>query len=344
MLAILPAVTTLLLMRFVVIDNKTETGNELTHLNSLSTIALTICGYLTILIILDNVLNLPTWVRIFTFILLLAFLVSPVGIAIRAKTEDSVFKTKLQITENPVEYHRIPSEEKINDELVIVKDGEMNIIEAFGTMNFWLLFFAMMCGMGSGLATINNMNQLCQSLGYRTVEINTFVSLWSIWNFLGRLGSGYASDLLLWKLGWARPLLMAIALLTMSIGHIVVALGFRGNLYLGSVIIGICYGSQWSLMPAITSEIFGVKHMGTIYNTIAVASPIGSYVLSVRVIGYIYDREASAGDNSCSGGHCFMTSFLIMAAVAFLGFVVVVALFFRTRRFYQLLVQRRLKD
>lgn len=95
MLAILPAVTTLLLMRFVLIDNKTETGNELTHLNSLSTIALTICGYLMILIILDNVLNLATWVRIFTFILLLAFLVSPVGIAIRAKTEDSVFKTKL---------------------------------------------------------------------------------------------------------------------------------------------------------------------------------------------------------------------------------------------------------
>ncbi|CAK9330157.1 unnamed protein product [Citrullus colocynthis] len=314
MLAILPALTTLLLMRFAVIDNKTETGNELTHLNSLSTIALTICGYLTILIILDNVLNLPTWVRIFTFILLLAFLVSPVGIAIRAKTEDSVFKTKLQITENPVEYHRIPSEEKINDEMVIVKDGEMNITEAIGTMNFWLLFFAMMCGMGSGLATINNMNQLCQSLGFRTVEINTFVSLWSIWNFLGRLGSGYASDLLLWKLGWARPVLMAIALLTMSIGHIIVALGFRGNLYLGSVIVGICYG------------------------------PIGSYVLSVRVIGYIYDREASAGDNFCSGGHCFMTSFLIMAAVAFLGFVVVVALFFRTRRFYQLLVQRRLED
>ncbi|KAL0364641.1 UNVERIFIED_CONTAM: hypothetical protein Sangu_0561700 [Sesamum angustifolium] len=46
-------------------------------------------------------------------------------------------------------------------------------------------------------------------------------------------------------------------------------------------------------MPTITSEIFGVKHMGTIYNTIAVANPLGSYILSVRVIGYIYDREES---------------------------------------------------
>lgn len=222
----------------------------------------------------------------------------------------------------------------------------MNIIEAIGTVNFWLLSFAMMCGMGSGLATINNMNQLGQSLGYGTVEINAFVSLWSIWNFLGRLGPGYASDLLLRQLGLARPFLMAAALLTMSIGHIIIASGFPGNLYVGSVIVGICYGSQWSLMPAITAEIFGIRNMGTIFNTITVASPIASYILSVRVIGYIYDREAgaSAGDNSCSGKHCFMTSFLVMAAVAFLGFLVAVVLFFRTRRFYQSLVQSRLKD
>lgn len=96
---------------------------------------------------------------------------------------------KLQITDDPTEYHCVPSEEKINDELMIVKDREMNIIESIGTVNFWLLFFTMTWGMGSGLAVTDNMNQLSQSLGYRTVQINTFVSLWSIWNFLGRLES-----------------------------------------------------------------------------------------------------------------------------------------------------------
>ncbi|KGN63640.1 hypothetical protein Csa_013112 [Cucumis sativus] len=63
----------------------------------------------------------------------------------------------------------------------------------------------------------------------------------------------------------------------MGIGYIIIASGFTGNLYIGSVTVGICYGAQNSLMPAaVTSEIFGIKHMDTIYNTINVAYPDGS--------------------------------------------------------------------
>ena len=69
----------------------------------------------------------------------------------------------------------------------------------------------------------------------------------------------------------------------------VIASGLPGALYAGSILVGICYGSQWSLMPTITSEIFGVGNMGSIFNTITIASPVGSYIFSVRVVGYIYD-------------------------------------------------------
>ncbi|CAB4280902.1 unnamed protein product [Prunus armeniaca] len=75
----------------------------------------------------------------------------------------------------------------------------------------------------------------------------------------------------------------------------------------------------WSLMPTITSEIFGVLHMGTIFNAITIAAPVGSYIFSVRVIGYIYDKEASTAWNTCTGTHCFRLSFLIMACATFLG-------------------------
>ncbi len=139
------------------------------------------------------------------------------------------------------------------------------------------------------------------------------------------------------------PLLMAITLATMAVGHIVIASGFPGILYMGSILVAICYGSQWSLMPTITSEIFGVRHMGTIFNTIGLASPVGSYIFSVRVIGYIYDKEAGGEGYSCFGTHCFMLSFLIMASLALFGSLAAIALFFRTRRFYQLVVFRRLK-
>lgn len=344
MLAVLPTLLSISFMWFVRID-KTESGNEMKHLNSLSALALILAFYVMIVIIFNNTFSLPSWTPIFTFSILLMLLASPLGIAINAhQSENSIEKNHVLDkpnsvvldAENSVEYHELPSDERSQ---IIA----MNVMEAIPTVNFWLLFLAMICGMGSGLATINNMSQLGQSLDYTETEIKTFVSLWSIWNFLGRFGAGYTSDYFLHSYGCARPLLMAITLLLMSGGHIVIASGFSGNLYVGSILVGICYGAQWSLMPTITSEIFGIKHMGTIYNTIAIASPLGSYIFSVRVIGYIYDRETAGKHGYCSGTHCFVVSFLVMAAVAFFGFLVAVALFFRTRRFYRLALQRRVE-
>lgn len=356
MLAVLPTLLSIMFMWFVRID-KTKSSNEMKHLNSLSALAVIVAFYLMVVIILNNTFSLSSWTRFFTFSILLILLAAPLAIAINAQREDFresspsflteshvVNKLKSMDAEDSVEYHELPRDES---QRVAVSNSRipqaMNVLEAIRTINFWLLFLAMVCGMGSGLATINNMSQLGQSLGYTATETKTFVSLWSIWNFLGRFGAGYTSDFFLHSYGWARPLLMAITLMIMSGGHIVIASGFSGNLYVGSILVGICYGSQWSLMPTITSEIFGLEHMGTIFNTIAIASPLGSYIFSVRVIGYIYDREAAGEHGSCSGTHCLLISFLVMAVVAFLGSLVVAALFFRTRRFYRLALQRRVE-
>ena len=220
--------------------------------------------------------------------------------------------------------------------------NDMDVLQAIRTTNFWLLFTAMLCGMGSGLATVNNIRQVGESLRYSTVQLNSLVSLWSIWNFLGRFGSGYISDAYLHSHGWPRPVFMAITLTLMAIGHVVMASGLLGSLYIGSLIVGLAYGSQWALMPTITSEIFGIRHMGTIFYTISIASPVGSYFFSVKVIGYLYDQVASVDDHSCYGNHCFSTSFVIMAAMAMLGSLVAFVLFLRTKKFYATLVTKRI--
>ncbi|KAK3031730.1 hypothetical protein RJ639_036610 [Escallonia herrerae] len=346
MLALLPMLLTLLLMCLVRIQ-PTITVDEKKHLNGFSAIALTAAAYLMILIILENIVTFPLWARIFTFAVLLLLLSSPLTTAISAQTEDSQrLSTTISVVRTPLIDHSEPAELTVKDELTASNmphvGEEMNLLQATRTLNFWLLFIAVMCGMGSGLATINNISQIGESLKYTTVEINTLVSLWSIWNFLGRFGGGYISDIFLHTRGWARPVFMTLMLATMSAGHVIIASGFPGNLYAGSVIVGVCYGSQWSLMPTISSEIFGVRHMGTIFNTIAIASPIGSYVLSVRVIGYIYDKEASGEGNSCTGTHCFMLSFFIFASVTLFGFLISLILVFRTRRFYEIVLLRRL--
>uniref|UniRef100_A0A803L900 Nodulin-like domain-containing protein n=1 Tax=Chenopodium quinoa TaxID=63459 RepID=A0A803L900_CHEQI len=309
----------------------------------MSIVSMLLAAYLMIILILEDILVFPHWARLLNFLVLILFLSLPLKIATEANKKEK--SQPLLLKTEPLLYDSNDSNEPekslVGEENVELCQESMNILEAMGSINFWLLFLAILCGMGSGLATINNMSQLGQSLSYNTSKINTLVSLWSIWNFFGRFGAGYISDILLRRRGWARPLVMVVALGAMTIGHVIIGSGFFGNLYIGTILVGICYGALWSLMPTITSEIFGVLHMGTIYNAIAMANPLGTYVLSVWVIGHIYDEEAGE-HNSCLGVHCFMVSFFVLAFVSFLGFIVALTLFFRTRVFYRSVVLRRL--
>ncbi|GAB4834109.1 hypothetical protein Ancab_032368 [Ancistrocladus abbreviatus] len=329
MLALLPPVVSLLFMCLVKIY-PVSGGDDKKYLNGFSIVALVVAAYLMIIIILENIFHFPLGAHIATFILLLLLLASPLKIAIHAQGKES--KRISQVTDP----------EASNSDAGLEEITSMNLLRAVTTLNFWLLFVVIICGLGTGLATINNVSQIGQSLGYDTEARNTLVSLWSIWNFLGRFGAGYISDVLLHKRGWARPILMVVAQASLVAGHVIIALGFSGNLYIGTILVGVCYGAHWSLLPTITSEVFGVLHMGTIFNTIAIAGPVGSYLFSVRVIGYLYDKEAGKG-NSCSGTHCFMLSFFILASVCVFGCLVALTLFLRTRKFYQSVVLKRLQ-
>ncbi|KAI3766772.1 hypothetical protein L2E82_16845 [Cichorium intybus] len=327
MLAVLPTLVSLLLMSLVH-ENPSNTTNDKRHLNKFSLIALVIAAYLTIILISENFFVFPPWAHFFTTIILLILISSPLHIALKAQKSES--STSLTMT--PFIF---ALEAQEGPPVPVI---ETNLAQAMSTVNFWLLFLAMVCAMGSGLATINNITQIGESLHYSTVEINSMLSLWSIWNFLGRFCGGYVSDLFLHKYGWGRPLFISLTLAAMVVGHLVI--GLDVSLLFGTFVVGVCYGSQWSLMPTITSEIFGVKHMGTIFNTIAAANPVGSYILSVLVIGRFYDMEAGGG-GKCEGINCFMHSFFVFGGVCGFGFFVSLVLFFRTKGFYALVLERR---
>ncbi|CAH8264700.1 unnamed protein product [Arabidopsis lyrata] len=341
LLAVVPSLLIMTLMPFVRTYDTVIAGDK-KHLNGLSAISLIIVTYLMVVILVENIIGMSMPMKICSFTFLLILLASPLLVAVRAQREE---KQRFLSLDFPVtERTTLLDSPKLNSssDVKVVMTNDMNVLEAICTTNFWLLFVAMICGMGSGLATINNIRQMGESLRYSTVQLNSLVSLWSIWNFLGRFGSGYISDTYLHSHGWPRPVFMGITLGLMAIGHIVMASGVLGSLYIGSLLVGLAYGSQWSLMPTITSEIFGVRHMATIFYTISIASPVGSYIFSVKVIGYLYDKVASEDDHSCYGNHCFRTSYMIMAAMALLGSLVALMLFLRTKKFYATLVAKRI--
>lgn len=238
--------------------------------------------------------------------------------------------------------------------------------QALRNADFWLLVAIAMIGLGSGLTAMDNLGQVGASLGYSDASVNSFVSMISIWNFLGRLGAGALSELGLHERGLPRPLFIMFALVALALGHTILALALPGSLYVGSILIGVSYGAHWSLIPTATSELFGLKHFGTLLNAVTMASPVGSYILSVRVAGFFYDAEArkqhvlrpllrrsvrlisamngqsfdliSDQENraslSCAGAVCFRFTFVIMAAICAVGCALCALLLARTRKYY----------
>ncbi|KAF5745368.1 nodulin family protein [Tripterygium wilfordii] len=213
---------------------------------------------------------------------------------------------------------------------------EHTIFEAILTVDFWLLFLSFLCGVGTGLAVMNNMGQIGLALGY--VDVSMFVSLTSIWGFFGRIISGTVSEYFIKKSGTPRPLCNAASQILMTVGYILMALALPGSLYIGSIVVGICYGVRLAVTVPTASELFGLKYYGLLYNILILNLPLGSFLFSGLLAGFLYDAEATptpGGGNTCVGAHCYRLVFIIMAIACVIGFGLDVLLSIRTKDIYR---------
>ncbi|KAB2614638.1 hypothetical protein D8674_021226 [Pyrus ussuriensis x Pyrus communis] len=248
--------------------------------------------------------------------------------------------------------------EKLPAQAIEAKDEQekKTNISSLLSVDMLILFIATLCGLGSSLTAVDNLGQIGESLGYPTKTISSFVSLVSIWNYFGRVFSGFVSESLLVKWKVPRPLMMTLVLLLSCVGHLLIAFPAPGSVYVASVIIGFSFGAQLPLLFAIISELFGLKYYSTLFNCGQLASPLGSYILNVKVTGMLYDREAlkelakSGRDRSsvkeliCLGSQCYRLAFSILAAVTFFGAVVSLILVVRTREFYKGDIYKKFRD
>ncbi|KAE9611795.1 hypothetical protein Lal_00011446 [Lupinus albus] len=232
---------------------------------------------------------------------------------------------------------------------------DYTILQALFSIDMLILFIASICGCGGTLTAMDNMGQIGTSLGYPKENISTFVSLVSIWGYLGRIFSGFVSEHLLTKYKFPRTILLSMTLIVSCAGHLLIAFDVPNGLYVASVIIGFCFGAQMPLVFAIISELFGLKYFATLYNLVGVGSPIGLYLLNVMVTGHLYDKEAKRQSLSngverrigqelnCVGANCFKLSFFIITAATCFGAIISLILVARTLEFYKSDIYKRYK-
>nr|GMC79627.1 uncharacterized membrane protein YMR155W-like [Ipomoea batatas] len=364
------AVTSVFLRTIRIMSPVPQEKKDLKFFHNLLFLSLGLAGFLMVIIILQQKLSFSKfgYATSATIVLLLVF--SPIVLVVRG--EYKVWRSKEK--DPPIEAETKPQQgsstsprekkgTKNNSDSCFKnvfrppgRGEDHTILQALFSVDMLVLFTATTFGVGGTLTAIDNLGQIGKALGYPSSSIATFVSLVSIWNYLGRVSSGFASEIFLAKHGCPRPLMLAFVLLLSCLGHVLIALGVPNSLYFSSMLMGFCFGAQWPLILAIISELFGLKYYSTLYNLGAGASPVGLYILNVRVAGHLYDKEAlrqmaakglarkPGEDLTCLGVECYKPAFLIITAATFVGCLVSLVLVVRTREFYRGDIYKRFKE
>lgn len=160
----------------------------------------------------------------------------------------------------------------------------MTLKEAIKTRNLWLLYgMQILVAFALQMIMAHIVNH-ATDVGIDKTSARLLLTLIGGLSIAGKLISGYLSD----GIGARRMFFVS----AFGMGIILLVLIKSSSLwmfYLCAIFFGFFYGGWVPLFPALTSEFFGTKHMGTIYGSvmmmIGVGAPLGPWVA-----GYLFDH------------------------------------------------------
>ncbi|PHT71773.1 hypothetical protein T459_22558 [Capsicum annuum] len=365
----LPAVVSCIFLRTIRILKVVRQANETKIFYKLLYISLGLAGFIMLVIIIQNRIRFARFMYAGSAAVVLILLFAPLIIVFQEEIklwyvkQQALDDPELKVVcDNPSSVELTQPQKKLGQNEYEEKKStscfsnvfnppprgeDYTILQALFSIDMIILFTATTFGVGGTLTAIDNLGQIGKSLGYPETSITTFVSLVSIWNYLGRVISGFASEIFLTKYKFPRPMMLTLVLLLSCSGHLLIAFGVPNSLYIASVLMGFCFGAQWPLIFAIISELFGLKYYSTLYNFGAGASPVGAYLLNVRVAGHLYDKVATkqmlekglkrkiGEDLTCIGVECYKLAFIIITGATLISCAISLILVIRTRKFYK---------
>lgn len=198
------------------------------------------------------------------------------------------------------EYERLASVQDYTEPMLPkskeILTPNLNLLQAFKKVDFWVILIIVFCVPGSGITILNNLSEIVISWSDipngtsisegelpNTTLLKTCVVLFSVCNTLGRMITGYFSDLLAKRLVKSAWLFLSSCI--MFVVQIYFILAPLSAIMPGVTLLGLSYGIINAILPVLILELFGLRHFGANLGVLGVSSGLALEILSTLVAG-----------------------------------------------------------
>ena len=156
-----------------------------------------------------------------------------------------------------------------------VEKGASHMIK---TVTFWKLWFVYFVGAGAGLMVIGSVAGMAKkSMGDAAFMV---VAIMAVGNAGGRIIAGILSD----RIGRSTTLIIMLLFQSLLMFACIPVMGSAGAsafvLVMLATFIGFNYGTNLSLFPSFTKDLWGLKNFGINYGIVFTAWGVGGFVMS----------------------------------------------------------------
>lgn len=193
------------------------------------------------------------------------------------------------------------------DAAALLEPEGLSLKEAARTASMWVLFSMSVLHCVCIQMVMIHLVAYATDSGIPPFTAATLISIIGGFSILGRISVGSASD----RIG-RKAAFIICALFMAGVVFWLAMVTELWMFYLSAAIFGFAYGGQVPLFPALSGELFGLRHMGIIFGVIMLAAGVGG-TIGPLLAGYVFDNTGSYSIAFSIAG----VGMLIAAALAF---------------------------
>jgi OFA family oxalate/formate antiporter-like MFS transporter len=202
---------------------------------------------------------------------LTTFLIAQVGLASALLILGLVFCLTIllcsRIISNPPPGYQPPQPEQTRISKTTGSGRDFSWREMLRTRQFYLLWLIFCLGTFAGLKVLGQLSNIAQEqVGMTPSQAASFVMIYAVFNWLGRVTCGVISD----KIG-RKATLVGIFLIQVLAFAFFAHLTVTATLALGTILVAFSFGGMLTCFPAIAADYYGIKNLGINYGLIFTA-------------------------------------------------------------------------